>query len=129
MENDILFLTLDEVLIIHKNLIDEFGGSHGLRDVTLLESALYRPQAMFGGEDLYPTIFNKAASFMHSLLLNHPFVDGNKRTGVAAALTFLYANGIKIIASREQLIDLAIQIESKEKNIKEITLWLEEHVK
>src|SRR3990172_10842143 len=93
MDKVIFFITLEQLLTIHEDQIDRYGGSHGIRDLNLLESALFRPQTTFSGEDLYKTIFDKAAALMHSLILNHPFVDGNKRTAVVAAIIFLLQNG------------------------------------
>ena len=74
-------ISLKEVLYLHEQSIKDFGGSHGIRDHGLLESAIERPNATFGGEELYPTIFLKAAALLESIVKNHPFVDGNKRTG------------------------------------------------
>ena len=79
------YLTVEQVLFIHMRLIAETGGSPGLRDLGLLASAVARPQATFGGEDLYPDLLSKAAALMDSLVRNHPFVDGNKRVGITAA--------------------------------------------
>ena len=74
------YISIDEVVAIHFELINQFGGSQGMRDFGLLHSAVERSRASFGGEDLYPDIFSKAAALLHSLILNHPFIDGNKRT-------------------------------------------------
>ncbi len=82
------YLTAEQVLFLHARLIEETGGSHGIRDVGLLQSAVARPRATFEGEDLYPDVCSKAAALMHSLINNHPFVDGNKRTGTAALKSF-----------------------------------------
>ncbi len=74
------YLSAEQVLFIHSRLIDETGGSHGIRDTGLLQAAVERPKATFGGKDLYPDIFYKAAALLESLIKNHPFIDGNKRT-------------------------------------------------
>lgn len=76
------YLTVEQVLFIHARLVSEISGTHGVRDLGLLESAVARPQATFEGNDLYSDIFSKAAALMESLIGNHPFVDGNKRTGM-----------------------------------------------
>lgn len=81
-------------------MIDKTGGSHGVRDLGLLESAVMRPKATFGGEELYSDVFSKAAALMHSLIRNHPFVDGNKRTGIAAAGLFLAQNGVQLTGKK-----------------------------
>lgn len=121
------FLTMEQVLIIHTDQIDRYGGSQGLRDLALLESALFRPQTTFAGRDLYPVLFDKAAALMHSLILNHPFVDGNKRTGVVSAFIFLELNGRKVKASNKEVISLALKVESKKLRINEISRWLLSH--
>ena len=87
------YLTVKDVLLLHNLAVDESGGSHGLRDFNLLESAVLRPQVSFDGQDLYPDIYTKAASLIHGLLRNHAFVDGNKRTSMFSAMTFLELNG------------------------------------
>src|SRR5579859_834077 len=86
---EVIYVSLEDLLIIHTDQIERYGGSHGIRDIGLIESALFRPQSSFGGEDLYPDFFDKAAVLVHSLLLNHAFVDGNKRTAMATVLVFL----------------------------------------
>lgn len=124
----IFYLTLEQVLIIHTDQIERYGGSHGLRDLGLLESAVYRPQSVFSGEDLYPTIFEKAASLTHSLLLNHAFVDGNKRTAVASLLVFLKINKQNLVCSKDELIDFAMWVENKKPTIEEVANWIEKHI-
>ncbi len=84
-------------------LIEETGGSHGVRDVGLLESAVMRSQATFDGNELYPNLFSKAAALMDSIIRNHPFVDGNKRTGIAAAGIFLLQNNRRLTATNQEL--------------------------
>ena len=113
MEEEIIFLTLEQILLIHEDQIDRYGGSHGLRDITLLESAIYRLQTTFGGIDLYPSMFDKAAALVHSLLLNHPFVDGNKRTAIASMLVFLDLNNYSFSVSQKKLTLTALSIENK----------------
>ena len=89
---DPLFLSLDEVLEIHEQQIERYGGSHGIRDAGGLESAMATPQATFGGEFLHRSIPTMAAAYLFHLCQNHPFIDGNKRTGANAAITFLLMN-------------------------------------
>lgn len=122
-----IYLTLDEVLAIHHEEVEKFGGSHGVRDLDLLDSALHRPQSSFMGEDLYPTLFRKAAALMHSILLNHPFIDANKRTSVAAMAYFLHLNGYNIAAEQKELVELALKVESKLIDLEQISQWLKEH--
>lgn len=108
-------------------LIAETGGSPGLRDLALLASAVARPQATFGGEDLYPDIFNKAAALMDSLIRNHPFVDGNKRVGITAAGLFLLRNEQRLTASNDELERFTLRVARSELSIEQITTWLRSH--
>jgi death-on-curing protein len=101
-------LSLDEVLAIHAHQIDRYGGALGIRDRGLLESALAMAEATFSGEDLHPTLHEKAAAYLFHLVKNHPFVDGNKRVGLAVCLVFLRLNGMKVRATDEELVDLVL---------------------
>src|SRR5471032_57962 len=96
------YLTLGEVVALHRAIVEQTGGATGLRDLNLLDSALAQPKATFFGNDLHATIFDKAAALCASLVQNHPFVDGNKRIGHAAMETFLLLNGFEIDASVEE---------------------------
>ena len=91
------YLTPQQLLFIHARLITTTGGEHWVRDLGLLQSAMARPQATFDGADLYPDLCQKAAALMASLAQNHPFVDGNKRTALVMALTFLRINGVTFV--------------------------------
>lgn len=124
-----IFVPLEDALIIHDLIIEESTGKVGIRDFSLLHSALFRPQASFGGEDLYPTIFYKASALIHSLLLNHPFNDANKRTALATTERFLSINGFIVIASQKQKVQFTLDIESKKLNLKKISKWLKSHSK
>ncbi len=121
------YLTPQRVLAIHDQLIKRFGGSFGLRDLGLLESAVARPRASYGGEDLYRTIFDKAAALLHSLLKNHMFVDGNKRTALASAGVFLKLNGYKLINKHNEELEFALKVESESLSLEEIAEWLEKN--
>lgn len=121
------YLTVEQVLFIHMRLIAETGGSPSLRDLALLESAVARPQATFGGEDLYPDLFVKAAALLDSLVRNHPFVDGNKRVGVTAAGLFLRFNNQQLTASNAELEQFALQAARSELDVEEIAAWLRSH--
>src|SRR5213075_956823 len=104
------FPTLDEALAIHAHQIGRYGGTLGLRDRGLLESALAMPPATFGGEFLHPSLPEQAAAYLFHLVKNHPFVDGNKRVGLAAALTFLGMNGVWVDATNAELIELTLGV-------------------
>ncbi len=102
----IVFLSVDDVLMIHNRVIEEFGGDSGLRDRGLLESAVAMPQSTFGGADLHPRLAEKAAAYHFHLCTNHAFVDGNKRVAVAAAEVFLLINGHELSASDDVIEEL-----------------------
>jgi len=123
------YLTPQDVIQIHFEIIEETGGSHGLRDVRLLESAIYRIQTTFGGKDLYPDVFLKAAALIHSLLLNHAFVDENKRTAIVCTIIFLNSNGEKFSATTSEFVEFPIWIENRKPTIEEIADWLKNHTK
>ncbi len=91
------FLTLAEVVEIHRDQIERYGGRPGIRDIRLLESALAAPAASAGGEYAHPDLFAMAAAYAFHLVKNHPFVDGNKRSGLASALVFLEINGVSLL--------------------------------
>lgn len=109
---DILFLTLAEALEIHRDQIDRYGGRAGLRDLALLESALAQPEGSFAGEWLHADHYEMAAAYAYHLCQNHPFIDGNKRTALAAALVFLELNGITLFDPRGRLKNAMIRIAS-----------------
>lgn len=121
------YLTAQQVLFLHARLIAETGGSHGVRDTGLLASAVARPQATFEGKDLYPDLFSKAAALMQSLIRNHPFVDGNKRTGIAAAGLFLKRNGWQLTAGNAELESFTLHVADAQPDVAQIATWLEEH--
>ena len=100
------YLRPEQVLFIQARIISETGGSYGLRDIGLLQAALERPKSTFDDNELYPGIFEKTAALIQSLVNNHPFIDGNKRTGVLAALLFLRINDIEIKAKNDDLVRL-----------------------
>ncbi len=102
------FLTLEEVLALHQFQLEQFGGADGIRDQALLESAIAQPQTSFGGEFLHADLFEMAAAYLFHIVNNHAFVDGNKRTGLLAALVFLDLNGIVINRGTSELFDVTI---------------------
>lgn len=117
------YLTPEQVLFMHYRLIEETGGSHGIRDIALLQSAIARPMAAFGGDDLYPDIFTKAAALMHSLIKNRPFIDGNKRTAITSSSIFLLRNGFQITASNKELQQFTFEAASTKIEIEKIARW------
>lgn len=121
------YLTPEQVLFIHARLIAETGGEHGIHDLGLLQSAVSRPQAIFDGNELYPEIHHKAAALLESLVNKHPFVDGNKRTGITAAAMFLRINGYSLTASNEEVESFVLSVASGEQTIDSIMAWLKTH--
>lgn len=121
------YLTAEEVLAIHAELIDRYGGRHGLRDLGLLESAVARPRAGFGAFEAYPMLWNKAAVLAHSLIHNHAFVDGNKRTGLVSAVIFLERNGYQLRCSQRAFVRCALAIAAHQLDESGIAAWLRDH--
>ena len=109
--------------------MEETGGSPGLRDESLLRSALARPRSAFGGQDLYPTVFEKAAALTESLVRNHPFLDGNKRMTWECLDLFLEINGYRITSSHEQGHELMMQIIGRHQSVQDVTDWLKKHTR
>jgi death-on-curing protein len=124
-----VFLTLADLLEIHRQVLEATGGAVGLRDSGLLDSAVHRPRASFGGAALYPSLHEQAAALLHSLVSNHPFVDGNKRTGFTATDVFLRLNGRSLDASEDEKYDFVIQIASGQMAIPQIAQWIAEHLR
>jgi death-on-curing protein len=104
------FLTREDVLLIHTDQIQSFGGSLGLRDEGLLDSALAQPQATFDGALLHPTIHEQAATYLYHLAMNHPFIDGNKRTAFAVMDTFLRLNGYQLNLTNDEIYNLVMGV-------------------
>ena len=122
-----VFLTLDDILESHQNQIETYGGSHGIRDIGLLESAIAQPEASFGGQYLHADIFEMAAAYIYHLVMNHPFVDGNKRVGLEAALIFLEINNENLSASDEELVDLVLKTTAGQVGKREIAEFFRSH--
>ncbi|MBS2004984.1 MAG: type II toxin-antitoxin system death-on-curing family toxin [Cyanobacteria bacterium SZAS LIN-5] len=123
------FLEILEVLEIHQSRIELYGGSPGVRDLGLLQSALSQPQAGFGGEYLHKDVYEIAAAYLYHLARNHPFIDGNKRTALAAALVFLSFNGYEVFADQTELGDLVIAVSEGSVDKSEIALFLKTRAK
>ncbi|GAO45361.1 type II toxin-antitoxin system death-on-curing family toxin [Flavihumibacter petaseus] len=122
-------IDVSEVFQLHKIMIDQFGGAHGVRESAALESAITRPFQRFEGNDLYPTLHEKAAALVESILINHPFVDGNKRTGYALLRIFLAVNEIEITASGDSRYVLIIDVASGALKFEGIVEWLGTHTR
>jgi death-on-curing protein len=122
------YLSLIEILELHRRIIDQSGGTLGVHDFGLLESAIAQPRMTFGGEELYPSLVEKAAAFGFALIMNHPFVDGNKRVGHAAAEVFLILNGLEIAASVDEQERAVLAIASGEMKREAWVAWLRQYV-
>jgi death on curing protein len=117
-------ITKEIVLQLHELSIITYGGSKGIRDEGLMESAIARPYQTFGGEDLYPTAIEKAAAIAESIIINHPFVDGNKRTGYLAMLAILEQGKLEIRATNDEVYLFVITISTGELKFEQIIEWL-----
>ena len=122
------YLTLSEALELHCRIIGQSGGALGVLNLGALESALAQPRMTFGGGELYPSIVDKAAALGYSLIQNHPFLDGNKRTGHAAMEVFLFLNGFEIQSSVDEQERIVLQVASGEMDREAFRLWLRDHV-
>ncbi len=122
------YISLSEVLELHQRIIEESGGSTGLRDLGGLESAIAQPHMTFGGRDLYPTLIEKAAALCFSLVQNHPFIDGNKRVGHAAMEIMLILNGYEIYASVDDQEQVILGLASGDISRDKLIEWLTAHI-
>ena len=116
-----------QILLLHEQLIAETGGSSGLRDEGMLDSALNAPFQSFSGEDVYPSLQQKAARLCFGLVKNHPFVDGNKRIGAHAMLVFLTLNGIELQHSQTELSDVILKLAAGKIESADLLRWILEH--
>ncbi|MBI5620630.1 type II toxin-antitoxin system death-on-curing family toxin [Candidatus Gottesmanbacteria bacterium] len=121
------YLTTEDVLLLHHLSIEKSGGSHGLRDAGLLDASIHRPQATFDGEDLYPRLFDKAGALCHSLIKNHAFVDGNKRTSLLSTMTFLELNGYNFSCNQKDLVVFGLNIDNENISPEGIAIWFKSH--
>jgi death on curing protein len=118
-------ITIEDVLYLHEQSILHFGGAHGIREQGMLESAVDRPDATFGSIELYPTPHLKAAAILESTIKNHPFVDGNKRSGLLACFALLRLSGFKLTLTEDELYDFIIKVASSHLELEEISSFLE----
>jgi death on curing protein len=123
------YLTLGEVVELHRGVLQVGGGAQGIRDLSALESAIAQPKATFGGVDLYPTVVEKAAALCFALVQNHPFVDGNKRVAHAAMETALVLNGTEIAAGVDDQERLMLDLAAGRIDRMHLTDWLRHHLR
>ncbi|HVH29237.1 MAG TPA: type II toxin-antitoxin system death-on-curing family toxin [Vicinamibacterales bacterium] len=123
------YLSVSQVMALHADQLRLYGGAAGVRDKGALESALARPAMTFGGEDLYEDIASKAAAMMHSLALNHPFVDGNKRVAAQAAIVFVELNGWEFLATPAELVEITLAVAEGKVAIEALAIWFRQRLR
>lgn len=123
------YLSVRQILMLHDALIQTSGGSNGLRDESLLDSAVFAPIQTFDGKDLYPTLIDKVSRLAFGLITNHPFLDGNKRIGTHAMLVLLAINGLELEYNDEDLIEVILQLAAGELSEVLLHQWIAEHIK
>lgn len=121
-------LTVEEITQMHKKLIQKTGGMSGLRDIGMLESAVYSVMQSFGEEEVYPTSYERAARLAYAITMNHPFCDGNKRTGMLVMLLTLRLNHIVIRYTQQELIKLGLSVADGSKGYQDILDWIKSHL-
>ena len=121
-------LTKDQVLLIYEMLIQKTGGSHGVMNESLIDSAINNIWQTFGGVELYPTIEEKGARLGYSIVRNHSFADGNKRIGILAMLTFLSVNGIEITCTDAEIVETGLALASGQMDSAELEKWIRNHL-
>lgn len=125
----IKYLTFDDVLFVYNIAIDMYGGERGLLNENSLKAAVGRPQQSFGGVDLYTTLFSKAAALGHSIINNHPFIDGNKRTGMASMDLFLDKNNFILTATDDECEKFILEALENKYDVEYIACWIEKYSK
>ena len=120
-------LTVSEILRLHQKLLDATGGLSGTRDLGLLESAVYSANQVFGGEEAYPTVEQRAARLAYAITQNHPFVDGNKRIGMLVMLMTLRLNHVQIQYTQAELIQLGLSVADNSYRYEDILAWINNH--
>jgi len=119
--------TIDHILLLHQKLVEQSGGAGGVRDLGLIESALARAQAAFGGIEAHPGLIEKAAAIGCGLTQNHGFIDGNKRIGMAAMLLVLRRNGVRLCYTQAELVSLGLEVAQGKTDLAQMVLWIEKH--
>ena len=120
-------LTKEQILLLQQDLIEQTGGTAGLRDEGLLESALFTPFQSFDGNDMFPSLQQKAARLGFGLVQNHPFVDGNKRIGTHAMLVFLSLNGVELAYTQQELSGMILDVAAGKQSFEDMVVWIQQH--
>lgn len=121
------YLSAEEILVLHSELIDATGGTHGVRDVGMLAAIVHKPKTTFGGANLYPDVFTKATVYLESIVNYHVFIDGNKRTGITVCARFLYQNGYDLSATNEEVEKFVLSVAAEKIEMSRIVAWLKSH--
>lgn len=120
-------LTKEQILLLQQDLIEQTGGTAGLRDEGLLESALFTPFQSFDGNEMFPSLQQKAARLGFGLVQNHPFVDGNKRIGAHAMLVFLALNGVELAYTQQELSGMILDVAAGKQSFEDMVVWIQQH--
>jgi len=128
-KNSIVRPSIETIITIHEELINKIGGANGIRDINLLDMSVNSPFQTFDSTDLYPTLVDKAAHLVFSLIKNHPFLDGNKRLGVTAMLIFIKSNGIEFDCTNEELADFGLGLADGSYDEHYAREWINKHIK
>lgn len=121
------YLSEAEIIAINEKMVSQFGGLHGVKDINMLRLAIGRPQMSVGFQDAYKSIFDKAAAMFHSVINNHPFLDGNKRTSLFSAILFLEYNGWEVIFTRKEAVKFTMKAHNGDWSVEQISNWLRSH--
>lgn len=124
---NITFLSEAELIAINEEMVSKYGGLHGVRDIHILSSAVGKPQMSVGFHDAYPSIFDKAAALFHSIINNHPFLDGNKRASLFSAIAFLECNGWRVEFRRKEAVKFTRKAHNQKYTVEQIAEWLKDH--
>ena len=123
------YLSEAELIAVNHEMITKYGGLHGVRDLNFVRLAIGRPQMSAGLKDAYPSIFQKAAAMFHSIINNHPFFDGNKRTSLFSAVLFLEYNGYHVKFTKKEAIDFTLKTHNDDWSVEQIVDWIKNHTK
>ncbi len=123
------YFDIEELLLLHFKIIEDFGGLHGVRDEGRLASVIAAPKQEVFGEEQYPTVYEKAAVYLRNIIADHAFIDGNKRTAVTVGVIFLNRNNVSLIATPKGLEDFAVKVAIEHLDISDIAAWLKTHSK
>ncbi|HTE57573.1 MAG TPA: type II toxin-antitoxin system death-on-curing family toxin [Verrucomicrobiae bacterium] len=123
----ITYLTEEQILLVHFQLVERYGGSHGVRDIERIKSVAHAVRQEAFGVEQYPSLYEKAAVYVRNIIADHPFADGNKRTGITSGVMFLRMNKKRFSAKRGELEDFAVKVATDHLSVNEIAAWLEGH--